>query len=634
MNRKSIFIAGFLLAGLAPTTGDAAGTNADQTRATTDVRIVVDVSGSMRAAASARATALERLIDELPSGSHAGIWTFGQQVNMAVRHGVVDDAWRVAARAVARNLDVVGLRTNVRAALETVMWDSDVGQISRRDIVLISDGRVDLSDEARVNDTERRALIGEVLPRLAASGFVLHGLALSTDADVAFLRQFTAATGGYFAQFVAPADVGEFVARAFARDVSLHGSFMVTPGQAELTVAVVRSPSRPITLVSPAQQRIDADIVSSYVRWFDGDGDRTIVTLANPAPGRWQIEPAPQRMVVLDELQAHVRPVLDGDVVTGFEAYLTNGDRLIEERMLDGLVIVEAERIAGGVVSTLRVRAPQARSSMHAIELTPAGFSGDDRVQARMLGPTFERAAEFALRNDAPIRVDAVPGMANDAVLTFAFMRSDVDEASVRVVSALALRDGRTKLIGAAAAGPRRWTVTVPAFGNEIEVRFKRSGNYLNKKELSVSLDPINLLLPLPVPRHWEFEANGRAVDASVSVAPLPALPAVEPLAAPAPREAEVASAQSIAVTESHAGAAVESPEEVPRALTIWDAIGFGAVAGLNLLALLWFGYNALARRRAAMDNDLDGQTSAVAAALQRYREVLAKAETASINTA
>src|SRR5690554_1275320 len=61
-----------------------------------DVRIIVDISGSMKETdpENLRRPAVRLLARMLPAGSEAGVWTFGQYVNMLVPHATVDDAWR------------------------------------------------------------------------------------------------------------------------------------------------------------------------------------------------------------------------------------------------------------------------------------------------------------------------------------------------------------------------------------------------------------------------------------------------------------------------------------------------------------------------------------------------------------
>ena len=61
-----------------------------------DVRIIVDISGSMKTndPDNLRRPAVRLLARMLPRQANAGVWTFGQYVNMLVPHGKVTDDWR------------------------------------------------------------------------------------------------------------------------------------------------------------------------------------------------------------------------------------------------------------------------------------------------------------------------------------------------------------------------------------------------------------------------------------------------------------------------------------------------------------------------------------------------------------
>ncbi len=63
---------------------------------TDDVRIVIDVSGSMVDSdpQNLRVPALRMLNGMIPTGARAGVWTFGRYANMEVKWGPVNDQWR------------------------------------------------------------------------------------------------------------------------------------------------------------------------------------------------------------------------------------------------------------------------------------------------------------------------------------------------------------------------------------------------------------------------------------------------------------------------------------------------------------------------------------------------------------
>ncbi len=97
----------------------------DATAQGIDVRLVIDVSGSMKSGDPEylRQDVLNGLGEMLPPGSRAGVWTFGRMADVVVPHGLVDDAWRRSARA-ARSYDrFERTRTDLTDALAKAAWD-------------------------------------------------------------------------------------------------------------------------------------------------------------------------------------------------------------------------------------------------------------------------------------------------------------------------------------------------------------------------------------------------------------------------------------------------------------------------------------------------------------------------------
>src|SRR3569623_2340757 len=88
--RYITFVLGLLLLGAASTAMSAAPS---------DIRILVVGSGSMKQndPQHLRAPALRLLTGLLPDGARAGVWTYGQQVNMLVPLASVDAHWKARA---------------------------------------------------------------------------------------------------------------------------------------------------------------------------------------------------------------------------------------------------------------------------------------------------------------------------------------------------------------------------------------------------------------------------------------------------------------------------------------------------------------------------------------------------------
>jgi hypothetical protein len=109
-----------------------------------DFRIVIDVSGSMKQTdpKNLRVPALKLLNGLIPSGSRAGVWTFGKYVDMTVKWGKVDDSWRKRADLGADQIHSNALLTNIESALKRarVGWDKADNK-RKRILLLLTQGR-------------------------------------------------------------------------------------------------------------------------------------------------------------------------------------------------------------------------------------------------------------------------------------------------------------------------------------------------------------------------------------------------------------------------------------------------------------------------------------------------------------
>lgn len=134
-----------------------------------DVRIIVDISGSMKETdpENLRQPAVRLLARLLPEGASAGVWTFGQYVNMLVPHQEVTDTWRDMAIQRSAQINSVALRTNLGAAIETAsddyFTDGDLGQTH---FILLTDGKVDISDDAAANTAEEKRILDRIVADL------------------------------------------------------------------------------------------------------------------------------------------------------------------------------------------------------------------------------------------------------------------------------------------------------------------------------------------------------------------------------------------------------------------------------------------------------------------------------------
>lgn len=267
-----------------------------------DVRIIVDISGSMKDTdpENLRQPAVRLLARLLPEGATAGVWTFGQYVNMLVPHREVTDAWRDMAIQRSAQINSVALRTNLGAAIETASDDYFTdGDLSRTHFILLTDGKVDISDDAAANTAEEQRILDTIVADLIERGATFHPVALSEAADTDFLKALATESGGRFQV----ADTADALNLAFLQalntavpqeQIPIEGNgFTVDEGVSEFTALIFwgeseTSATRELALVRPDEQTVNLSEFPDNVRWAREAG-YDLITVNEPLAGQWRI---------------------------------------------------------------------------------------------------------------------------------------------------------------------------------------------------------------------------------------------------------------------------------------------------------------------------------------------------------
>lgn len=286
-----------------------------------DVRMVVDVSGSMKKndPQNLRKPAMELMIKLLPQESRAGVWSFGESVNLLVPHKLVNNAWREEATAKTDAINSAALFTHIGAALEQAAYDiGKQDKTFRNNIILLTDGMVDIEQSAEVNARERERIRTELLPRLQAAGYVIHTIALSDDADKALMEELSMATDGVFATVKDAEQLMSAFLRIFDQAVPLErlpleqNRFLVDPSVEEFTALIFRKPqARPTELVAPDGNIYTAANALGKVKWHS-TANYDLITVTRPLAGEWQVnaEVNPDsRVTVVSNLQLMISPL-------------------------------------------------------------------------------------------------------------------------------------------------------------------------------------------------------------------------------------------------------------------------------------------------------------------------------------
>lgn len=393
-----------------------------------DVRIIVDISGSMKETDpnNLRIPAVNLLLELMPENAQAGIWTFGRYVNNLVPVATVDDAWRKEAKKSAINISSVGLQSNLSGALNDAAWGlgSDTGY--QQSVILLTDGKLDMaksgSPEAdQINSTERKKLITTVLDKYRAAGANIHTLALSDLADKNLLQEIALETGGLYSEAENADELMKAFLRAFdqavpSEQVPMEDNTFVIDSSVKEFTALIFKPKRgaqDTALLTPSGDRWTEKEHPSSVRWhksvsFD------LITIKAPEAGTWvaeaDLDPS-NRVTILSDLALNV---------TGIPATIISGDKLdLKISLINEGDVVDNADILRLTDVTMKVVTSSGREGSKILsnpESPPADGiyreglyrlkeMGQYQVEFIAEGKTFQRKRSFSMTMIQPVEI-------------------------------------------------------------------------------------------------------------------------------------------------------------------------------------------------------------------------------------
>ena len=288
--------------------------------AASDVRILIDVSGSMKQndPENLRRPALRLLTGLLNDDNNAGIWTFGRYVNMLVPPARVDSDWKARAQKASTAINSYGLFTNIEGALRDATWDWMSEDRHQRSLILLTDGLVDVADDDRLDRASRERILDEILPQMQAAGIHIHTIALSDQADNALLEQMSRSTQGSFTKTPTAAELERvflhlFEASTQADTLPLKDNTIQVDGSiSEMTLLVFHhADAKPTRIKLPNGVVISQKDKPEHIKWYD-EQNYDLVTIQRPIAGTWHIEAETDpdnRVVVVTDLKLETDPL-------------------------------------------------------------------------------------------------------------------------------------------------------------------------------------------------------------------------------------------------------------------------------------------------------------------------------------
>jgi len=424
-------IAFLLLSGLLFTNSAIAleGAESDDKGLPFDVRIIIDISGSMKQTDpnNLRIPALNLLLKLMPEGAQAGIWTFGRYVNNLVPVAAVDDKWREDALKAAVEISSLGLRTNLTGALNDAAWGLSAESGFQQSIILLTDGKVDMAEQAtanaeEINTAERQKLMSEVLDKYRQSGANIHTLALSDLADKTLLQEIALETDGLYSEASNAEELMQAFLRAFDRAVPVEqvpmedNTFVIDGSVKEFTALIFKRSggSQETALLTPAGSRITELEHSQNVRWHK-DLNFDLITIKQPEEGTWvaeaDLDPS-NRVTILSDLALSVEgipaTIFPGDKLD-VEIKLTNAGEVVNKveilRLTDmTMTVVTASGREGSKILSDPESPPS--DGIYREGLYRLKELGQYQVELIAEGRTFQRKRSFSMTMMQPVEIE------------------------------------------------------------------------------------------------------------------------------------------------------------------------------------------------------------------------------------
>lgn len=402
-----------------------------------DVRLVIDISGSMKRndPNDLRQPAVDLLLRLLPPDSWAGVWTFGEQVNMLIPHRKVDDTWRALAEDKSTQISSAGLFTNIGDALEQAAAAPASDGIAKK-IILLTDGMVDIAKDPNVNRQERQRIVDEVIRALQADGVTVHTVALSEQADNDLMEKLAVATDGIAAAAKSAEELMAIFLQAFDESVPTQqlpmtdNRFAVDSSVEEFTALIFRQNNAATTvIVTPDGTRYDAKSEDPDVRWHRSSA-YDLITVKKPVEGEWQVvaDIAPQsRVTVVSDLQLRVKNLPNNLFIGAGEELrfmLQEDGKAVADRQFLSLIDGRAELRYGLQEPSSEViwshvfdADSPPEDGIYQVELPLFDTVGAYQLSVSVDGKTFQRTFQQRMQVREPFTAELVEKMDEDGQL-------------------------------------------------------------------------------------------------------------------------------------------------------------------------------------------------------------------------
>lgn len=482
-----------------------------------DVRVVIDVSGSMKQndPNNLRQPAVDLLVQLLPEEGKAGIWTFGRWVNMLVKHQKIDDRWRENAQKKSQEINSLGLFTNIGEALEKALYDIKQNRPGHQtSIILLTDGMVDIDKDPAKNKQEWRRIVDQILPKIKAANVTVHTIALSDNADTDLLNKLSLATDGIAEVAKSADDLMRVFLKAFEvaapmEEVPLSDDgFVVDSSVEEFTALIFHNVnSKETQLIGPDQEVITAASDSKYVNWYKG-GNYDLITVKQPLEGQWNViadmEPN-SRVTVISNLNLRVKPLANNilkDQQENVSFFLQEDGKRIARSEFLSLMDISLTMLGGEDEFDLRQiwdttvnTAQPPKDGVFNVELPSFSKEGIYQLSIVVDGKSFIREFNHQFTTRQPFGAD-IEQIFKDGKLEYLLIarsyNGDVVIDKTQVSATIIYPDGRKKIRPLTSTDVDTWQTSVrPEVEGEYIANIKIRGQTEDGNTFNAQLEPV-----------------------------------------------------------------------------------------------------------------------------------------------
>lgn len=493
-----------------------------------DVRVIIDISGSMKEndQNNIRIPALNLIVEMLPEGAQAGVWTFGQWVNMLIPPGFVNENWRENAKRQSRKINSHGLRTNIGEAMEKATWKFEKNSGYDQHVILLTDGLVDIAKETdpdyqQKNEAERQRVLSSVLKQYQNLGVKIHSIALSDRADKPLLERLALETNGSSVVVNNSDQLVKAFLKAFeqaapetAEQVPLSddNTFEIDASIQEFTALVFRREgSAPTELISPSGV-VHSQIKGSENAKWHSESLYDLVTIKPPESGVWKIQAdldPDNRVTVVSDLKmeiANLPSTLFPGQQVDFEVYLhENGEVITNPDFLKLMTIEMTMTAESGRSGTKNISDPNniPATGRYKESIKRLSKEGQYELKVNVDGKTFKRMRKEYIQVRQPIgfeiRKRVVNGSWAYAVRVIPQV-PDIEVARTRVIGKLKSPDSTSIIQAIPWVEEGLWETIIEANkgSGEYRIAMNVKGRFAEDQEFRIKPDPIVLTFPIP----------------------------------------------------------------------------------------------------------------------------------------